>query len=236
MRERIQKILARAGIASRRNCEELIAGGKVTVNGTIPRLGDQADAEVDDIRVDGERISRPEQKKYYVLNKPRGVLSTVSDPEGRPTVMQFIPKGAHVYPVGRLDRDVEGLILLTNDGEIANRLLHPRYETPRTYHVTLTRNIDRADVRRLKKGVRVGGRLVVHDTVIVHTPVHVEVALHEGRKHIVKRIFRRLGYAVARLKRTQFANIALGNLGAGSYRELSRNELAGLQRLLHQSK
>lgn len=235
MRERVQKILARAGIASRRKCEELIAAGRVMVNGHMIKLGDQADADSDDIRVNGERVRRLEPKRYYVLNKPRGIVSTVSDPEGRPTVAQFVPSGARVYPVGRLDRDAEGLILMTNDGALANRLMHPRYETVKTYHVTLTREIDRKDVRRLKKGVRVGGRLTVMDKVIAHTPSHVELGLHEGRKHIVKLIFRKLGYTVARLKRTQIANIALKDLPSGACRELSQAELLGLQRLLQQT-
>ncbi len=236
MQERIQKILARAGIASRRKCEELIAGGRVSVNGKTVRLGDKADASVDDIRVDGSRIPKQEPKKYYALNKPRGIVSTVSDPKGRLTVMHYVPAGIRVYPVGRLDRDAEGLIVMTNDGELANRLMHPRYETKKTYHATLTGEIDRRDVRRLKKGVRVGGRLVVLDKVAVHTPSHVEISLHEGRKHIVKQLFRKLGYTVARLKRTQIANISLKGLPPGACRKLTKAELAGLQRIFSQSK
>lgn len=232
MKERVQKILARAGIASRRKCEELIAEGKITVNGAVIGLGDHADAEVDDIRVDGERIRKPEVKKYYILNKPRGVVSTVSDPEGRPTVVQFAPKGGRVYPVGRLDRDAEGLILLTNDGEVANRLMHPRYETPKTYHATLSREIEHKDVQKLRKGVRVWGRRVVLDRVVVHTPVHVEITLHEGMKHVVKLLFKNIGYKVVRLKRTQLANITLKDLPSGACRELTRAELQGLLRLL----
>jgi len=235
MRARVQKILAHAGIASRRKCEELIATGRVTVNGKKIKLGDQADLGVDDIRVDGQRI-RPEQNKYYVLNKPRGVISTVSDPHGRPTVLQFVPPGVRVYPVGRLDRDAEGLVLMTNDGEIANLLMHPRYETPRAYHVTLAREINSKDASRLRRGIRIAGRMVVIDKVSVHTPVHVEIVLHEGRKHIVKRLFRKLGYTVARLKRTQIANIALKELPSGTCRELSKAELAGLFRLADQVK
>lgn len=232
MRERVQKIMARAGIASRRKCEEIIAAGRVIVNGKTIKLGDQADIELDDIRVNGERIKRPEVKKYFLINKPRGVVSTVSDPEGRMTVMQLVPPGARVYPVGRLDRDAEGLILMTNDGELANRLMHPRYETEKTYHVTLTGEIDRKDVRRLKKGIRFGYHLVIIDKVIVHTPSHVEITLHEGMKHIVKVIFKKLGYTVARLKRTQIANLALKDLPSGGYRELTSAELLGLQRLV----
>ncbi len=235
MQERVQKILAKAGIASRRKCEELIAAGRVTVNGKKTRLGDKADASLDDICIDGSRIPGQEAKKYYVLNKPRGVVSTVSDPKGRLTVMHYVPASARVYPVGRLDRDAEGLVLMTNDGALANRLMHPRYKTLKTYHVTLTGEIDRKDVRRLKKGVRVKGRLVVLDKVAVHTPSHVEITLHEGRKHIVKQLFRKLGYFVARLKRTRIANISLADLQPGSCRELTRAELASLQRLSNQS-
>lgn len=234
MLERVQKILARAGLCSRRKCEQLIATGRVTVNGKTIKLGDKADAEIDDIRVDGKRVPKPEIKKYYVLNKPKGVLSTVFDPLGRPTVMQLIPQNVRVFPVGRLDRDAEGLILMTNDGELANKLMHPRYETQKTYHVTLTRNIERSDVEKLKKGVVVAGRLVVLDKVKVHTPVHIEITLHEGRKHVVKRIFRKLGYTVARLKRTKMANIALKDLPSGAYRELTSIELLCLKRLLAQ--
>ncbi len=232
MQERVQKILARAGIASRRKCEELIAIGKVTVNGKKIKLGDKADAAVDDIRVDGARTRTQEPLKYYAVNKPRGVVSTVSDPEGRQTVMQFAPKGVRVFPVGRLDRDAEGLILLMNDGELANRLMHPRYETIKVYHVTLTREIDHKDMQRLQRGVRVWGRKVVLDKIAVHTPVHVEIALHEGMKHVVKLLFKNLGYKVARLKRTQIANIALKDLPSGACRELNRTELLGLRRLL----
>ncbi len=229
MKERVQKILARAGIASRRKCEELIAAGKVTVNGKVIKLGDQADA-TDDIRVNGERI-RIETMKYYALNKPRGVVSTVDDPEGRRTVMQFVPKEVRVFPVGRLDIDAEGLILLTNDGELANRLMHPRYETIKVYQVTLNREIDAKDAQRLRRGVRVWGRTVVPDKLLVHTPLHIEIALHEGMKHVVKLFFKNIGYRVVRLKRTQIANIALKDLPSGACREFTRTELFGLRRM-----
>lgn len=232
MRERVQKILAAAGLGSRRKCEELIAAGRVTVNRVVIKLGDRADATVDDVRVDGTRIPRFEEKKYYVINKPRNLLSTVSDPKGRPTVVELVPGRTRVYPVGRLDQDVEGLMLLTNDGALANRLLHPRYETPKTYHATLSRDISPRDIARLREGLRIRGRRVAIDHVRVHTPAHVEITLHEGRKHIVKRIFKKLGYVIARLKRTGFANLQLGTLPSGAYRELSKDELLGLRRLL----
>jgi 23S rRNA pseudouridine2605 synthase len=231
MRERVQKILARAGVASRRKSEELIAAGRVTVNKAIIKLGDSADASVDDIRVDGQKI-RLEQTAYFALNKPRGVVSTAFDPHGRQTVLDYVPSKVRVYPVGRLDRAAEGLILLTNDGAVANRLLHPRYETEKTYHVTLARNFDRRDLEKLRRGVRVGGRIVQIHKVKMHTPEHVEITLHEGRKHIVKRLFRKLGYTVARLKRTQIGNITLGQLPSGACRELTRAEVLGLRRLL----
>jgi 23S rRNA pseudouridine2605 synthase len=231
MRERVQKILARAGIASRRKSEELIAAGRVTVNRLAIKLGDSADPATDDIRVDGERV-RVEQTAYFALNKPRGVVSTAFDPLGRQTVLDFVPSKTRVFPVGRLDRDAEGLILLTNDGAVANRLLHPRYETQKTYHVTLARNFEKRDLEKLRRGVRVAGRMVTLHKVKVHTPVHVEVTLHEGRKHIVKRLFRKLGYTVSRLKRTQIGNITLGQLPSGACRELTNAEVLGLRRLL----
>jgi pseudouridine synthase len=231
MRERVQKILARTGIGSRRKCEELIAEGRVSVNRIIIKLGDKADPEKDDIRVDNSRILRAEAKKYYAVNKPRGIVSTLSDPEGRLTVAQFVPQKTRVYPVGRLDRDAEGLILMTNDGELANRLMHPRYETPKTYQVTLTGKITQEQVQKLRKGVRVQGRIVGIERVAIHTPSNVEITLHEGRKHIVKRLFRKIGHTVARLKRTQVANIKLKDLPSGQYRELTSAELAGLRRM-----
>jgi 23S rRNA pseudouridine2605 synthase len=235
MRERVQKILARAGIAARRKCEELIAEGRVTVNGKTIGLGDHADADKDDIRVNGERLRKAEKKKYYLVNKPRGVVSTVIDPEGRQTVVQLVPRGARVFPVGRLDRDAEGLVLLTNDGALANLLMHPRYEVPRTYHVTLTREIKREDVEKLRRGVRVWGRRLRLHKVAVHTPVHVEIMIHEGKKHMVKLLFKNLGYRVARLKRTQMGNILLKDLPSGTCRELTSAELGGLVRIAHQA-
>ncbi|MEM4239933.1 MAG: pseudouridine synthase [Candidatus Woesearchaeota archaeon] len=231
MEERVQKILAAAGIASRRKCEGLIAEGRVAVNGRIAKLGDKADPEKDDIRVDGERVAKKEAKKYYAVNKPRGVVSTVTDPFGRVTVAQLVPQEARLFPVGRLDRDAEGLVLMTNDGRIANILMHPRYETPKTYSATLARDISQKDFRRLKKGVRIGWRRVVPEKAVVHTPRNVEITIHEGRKHIVKIIFKKLGYTVTRLKRTKIGNIILGTLPSGACRELSSAELAGLERL-----
>ena len=232
MQERIQKIMAAAGIASRRKCEELIAEGRVSVNGKTAKLGEKADIDKDDIRVDGERLKKPEAKKYYAVNKPRGFVSTVTDPFGRRAVIQLVPSNERLYPVGRLDMDAEGLIIVTNDGRLANILMHPRYEAPKTYSVTLARNIEQKDLRRLKKGVMFGWRRIVPEKVSVHTPSHVEITLHEGRKHIVKIMFKKLGYTVARLKRTKMANILLGALPSGACRELTKAELAGLQRLV----
>jgi 23S rRNA pseudouridine2605 synthase len=234
MEERVQKILARAGIASRRKCEQLIAEGRVTVNGRTAKLGDKADAEKDDIRADGERVAKPETKQYYVLNKPRGVVSTVTDPFGRLSVCQFVPSDARVFPVGRLDRDAEGLILMTNDGNMANILMHPRYEAPKTYQATLARDITQKDLHRLKKGVMFGWRRIIPEKVTMHNPRNVEITIHEGRKHVVKIIFKKLGYTVARLKRTKMANILLGTLASGACRELTKAELAGLQRLVRE--
>ncbi len=234
MQERIQKIMASAGIASRRKCEALIAEGRVNVNGKTAKLGEKADIEKDDIRVDGERLKKPETKKYYAVNKPRGFVSTVTDPFDRLTVIQLVPSKERLYPVGRLDRDAEGLVIVTNDGTLANILMHPRYEAPKTYQVTLAREIEQKDIRRLKKGVMFGWRRIIPEKISVHNPSHIEITLHEGRKHVVKIIFKKLGYTVARLKRTKMANINLGTLPSGACRELTKAELAGLQRLVRE--
>jgi 23S rRNA pseudouridine2605 synthase len=236
MEERVQKILAQAGLASRRKCEQLIAEGRVSVNGKPIKLGDKADAEKDDIRVDFQRIKKPEIKKYYIINKPKGVISTVTDPMGRMTVVDLVPQDARVYPVGRLDIDAEGLVLMTNDGELANKLMHPRYEAPKTYTVTLAREMSQKDFKRLKKGVMFGWRRIVPEKVSMHTPVNVDITIHEGRKHIVKLMFKKVGYMVVRLRRTKMANIILGTLPSGACRELTKQELLGLQRLMQQPK
>ena len=209
MKERVQKILARAGIASRRKCEVLISEGMVLVNNNLIKLGDKADVEHDVITVNGKRVII-EKYVYLIVNKPKKYISTVSDEHDRKTVLDLVDVKEKVFPVGRLDRDARGLMVLTNDGDLANKIMHPRYDIEKTYVVTVRESFKDADAERLRKGVFIEGRKVVPSKVIVHTGNIVEIVVHEGRKHIVKRIFFRLGYFVTDLVRTKVACLAEG--------------------------
>ena len=235
--ERIQKILAQAGIASRREAEKLILEGRVTVNGrVVDTLGSKADPSKDHIKVDGKRISRFESKVTLLLNKPRNYLSTVEDPQERPTVMDLC-RGVRqrVYPVGRLDFDAEGLLILTNDGELANILTHPRFEVPRTYLAKVIGVPEEKDLNRLKRGVMLedGRAKVVSCLVISEKEKHswVRVVVTEGRNHLVKRIFSAIGHPVLKLKRVGFGPIQLGNLPIGQFRYLTLEEIEKIKNL-----
>jgi 23S rRNA pseudouridine2605 synthase len=234
VQERLQKILARAGFASRRGAEALMLEGRVTVNGEPAReLGTKADLETDDVRVDGVRVKAPKGPVYLVLNKPRGVVTTRKDPEGRPTVMDLVPRVAGLFPVGRLDVTTEGLILLTNDGAFAERVAHPRYEVPRVYHAKVHRVPDAATLDRLKSGVRVEGELMAVDGVRViqaDNNAWVEVALHEGKQHEVKRLLEAVGHPVSKLSRVSFGPVTAKGLEPGQFRFLTPEEIAGLLR------
>lgn len=228
MEERVQKIMSAAGIAARRKCEELILQGRVKVNGMTIKLGENADPEKDIISVDN-RLIQPEKKVYLILNKPRGYVTSLAEP-GKRTIKELIKIPQKVFPVGRLDMDAEGLLILTNDGELANRVAHPRFMTYKTYQVELDRTF--MDFGRLTRGITIEGRLV---RIKYYAPLKrgVEITIHEGRKHIVKKLFEKMGYHVKRLTRTQIANIRLGSLSLGKTRALSREELNGLRALVH---
>ncbi len=232
--ERLQKILARAGFASRRGAEQLMLEGRVTVNGEAVReLGTKADLDRDDVRVDGVRVKAPKGPVYLVLNKPRGVVTTRKDPEGRPTVMTLVPPVAGLFPVGRLDVTTEGLILLTNDGAFAERVSHPRYEVPRVYHAKVHRVPDPETLERLRRGVRVEGDLMAVDRVRViesENNAWVEVALHEGKQHEVKRLLEAVGHPVSKLRRVSFGPVTTKGLEPGQFRPLTPEEVAGLRR------
>jgi pseudouridine synthase len=232
--ERLQKLLARAGFASRRGAEVLMQEGRVTVNGAIVReLGTKADPVQDDIRVDGVRVKAAGEPVYIVLNKPRGVVTTRRDPSGRPTVMDLVPGVAGLFPVGRLDLTTEGLILLTNDGAFAERVAHPRFEVPRVYHAKVRGVPDTRTLARLRKGVRVKDDVLVADRVrLVEVDRHawVEVTLHEGKQHEVKRLLEAVGHPVSKLRRVAFGPITLRRLAPGQYRALEPAEVAGLLR------
>lgn len=234
---RLQKILSEAGIASRRRAEQLIAEGRVTVNGRAAILGQRADAATDDIRVDGKPIRLPESKTYLALNKPTGVVTTASDPRGRRTVMDHVDVSAPVFPVGRLDMATEGLLLLTDDGELANRLLHPSHGVEKTYVAEVRGVVAREEIRRMAAGVSIdAGRPAVAQAEVLDVnrrgegSTVLQVRIHEGRKHVVRRVLEEVGHPVKRLVRVAFGPVRLGRLRPGSYRNLTSDEVASLYR------
>jgi pseudouridine synthase len=241
--ERIQKILARAGVASRREAERMMLEGRVLVNGkVVNQLGFKADPQKDHIKVDGKRLFRPEPKITLLLNKPKGYLSTVKDPAGRPTVMDLL-KGVkwRVYPLGRLDFDAEGLLLLTNDGDLAYQLSHPKFSIPRTYWAKVEGVPEKKVLMRLKKGVMLedGEARVVSTHILrqMEKRSWVEAVVAEGRNHLVKRIFSAIGHPVLKLKRVGYGPIRLGDLPVGQVRSLTDEEMEGLKKLIaHRTK
>jgi len=239
--ERIQKILAKAGIASRREAERMVIEGKVTVNGKIiDKLGFKADPLKDHIRVDGKRLTGFEPKITLLLNKPRGYLSTVKDPGGRATVMDLLKKIRwRIYPVGRLDFDAEGLLLLSNDGDLTQVLSHPRFSIPRTYFVKVARVPDGKALDRLKKGVRLedGKAKAVSVTILRQREKNcwAQFVVTEGRNRLVKRMFAAIGHPVLKLKRVGFGPLRLGDLPVGQFRYLTPEEIEKLKRISSES-
>ncbi|MDO5670195.1 MAG: pseudouridine synthase [Corynebacterium sp.] len=234
---RLQKVLAQAGVASRRHAEVLIEKGRVEVNGKIvTKQGVRVNPNLDVIRVDGVRIHVNEDLDYFILNKPRGMLSTMSDDEGRlcvgDLVAEKIVSGQRLFHVGRLDADTEGLLLLTNDGELANRLMHPKYEVSKTYLATVLGEADRRLITTLKKGIELEDGPAKADYVqIVDTHEGqslLKIELHEGRKHIVRRMLKAAGFPVQRLVRTKIHTVQLGEQKPGTLRALNTSELTSL--------
>src|SRR5450756_406572 len=239
MPERIQKILSRAGIASRRAAEKLILEGRVALNGETARLGNRAIPGIDDISVDGVRIETGVHLKYFALNKPCGVVTTVDDPQGRPTVMEYLPeevqRGYRLFPVGRLDMDSSGLILLTNDGFLANRLMHPSFEMTREYVVEVEPVPREEDLARLRKGIELEegdtGPAGVSIKGSIGERAMVGIKLHTGRKRQIRRSLDHLGLKVHSLHRVRIGNIGLGSLRPGYCRELDPREVKTLYRM-----
>lgn len=232
MRERIQKILSARGVASRRRAEELIEQERVTCNGQICNLGDAADPDIDEICVDGNKIPAVQDKVYIMLHKPRGYVTTASDEKGRMNVCQLVDCGTRVYPVGRLDMDSEGLLLLTNDGEFANRLMHPRNEVNKTYCATVS-GYTEAGLERLKKPMTLDGYLLRKPEVryVEKTNANnviLEITIHEGRNRQVRRMCALAGMKVIRLIRISEGSLRLGNLPIGKWRHLSKQEISML--------
>jgi len=232
----LQKVLAAAGVGSRRACEELIAAGRVTVDGRTARLGDRADPTTSVIHVDGERVVTDTRMVYLALNKPRGVVSTMSDERGRPGIADLLGPSVpqRVYHVGRLDADSEGLLLLTNDGDLAHRLMHPSYGVAKTYLAEVPGPVPRGLGRRLRAGIELDdGPAAVDSFRVVDATGRralVEITLHEGRKHIVRRLMEAVGHPVRRLVRTAVGPVKLGDLRSGRWRHLTRTEVAALFR------
>ncbi|MBV2365244.1 pseudouridine synthase [Streptomonospora nanhaiensis] len=231
---RLQKALAQAGVASRRASEELIVAGRVTVDGhTVRRFGARVDPEASEIRVDGMRVVTAPDKLYFALHKPRGVVSTMWDPEGRPTLADYTGQTEErLFHVGRLDTETEGLILLTNDGELANRLTHPRYRVVKTYIAKVPGPVPREVVREVRGGVELEDGPVEVDSFRVvengEPQALVEVRLHEGRKHIVRRLLDAVGHPVSDLARTQIGPVGINTLKPGTMRALTANEVSEL--------
>lgn len=232
---RLQKVLAQAGIASRRTSEEMIAAGRVEVNGKlVTEQGRRVDPARDVIRVDGSRIPPARHHLYVVLNKPRGVVSTMDDPQGRPTLQEFLGQRSRerLFHVGRLDADTEGLIILTNDGEFAQRLTHPSYEIQKTYLAVVEGPVDHATVARLRRGVTLEDGPIKPDKVTLRERgpdrSMLEITLHSGQNRVVRRIFDAIGHPVRRLSRTAIGPIRLGQLKVGAVRDLTREELGSL--------
>ncbi|WP_083521046.1 pseudouridine synthase [Alicyclobacillus kakegawensis] len=232
MAERIQKILAEAGFGSRRKCEQLIQEGRVSVDGRPAVLGERADLERQTVTVDGQ-VVEPQPKVCWMLHKPTSCVTTLSDPQGRRTVMEFLPElPVRVYPVGRLDYDTSGLLVFTNDGELAHRLMHPRYELDKVYRVTVTGMPEASDLRALAQGIDLedGRTAPAKVEVLRHHPREsvLELTLHEGRNRQIRRMLDAIGFPVKRLKRVRYGPLRLTGLGPGRARPLTADELAML--------
>jgi 23S rRNA pseudouridine2605 synthase len=234
---RLQKILSAAGVASRRASEQLILDGRVTINGeTVRELGTKADPAKDAIKVDGRRIKTDVANRYIVLYKPKGYVTTRKDPEGRRTVMDLIGEGDYIYPVGRLDYDSEGLLLMMTDGELAARLMHPRHEVEKVYEVIVKGVPDPTAIEKLKKGVYIeGGRtspahVHVGTTVKGHKPTtKLTISIHEGRNRQIRNMCSAVGLPVWELRRIRMGPIGLGRLKPGQWRDLTADEVRRLK-------
>jgi 23S rRNA pseudouridine2605 synthase len=228
--ERLQKVLAQRGLGSRRACEELVAEGRVTVNGEVALLGRRVDIEVDRIEVDGAPLAVRPGLTYYLLNKPRGVVTTLADPQRRPIVTDFVPTEPRVFPVGRLDADTEGLLILTNDGDLSHRLTHPSYGVEKEYTAEVAGRPSAAAVRMLREGVELEDGITAPAKVALAPPNLLRITIHEGRNRQVRRMCEAVGHPVRRLVRIRVGPISDRRLKPGTWRELSMVEIRALER------
>ena len=233
--ERLQKLISQAGIASRRAAEDLIRAGRVTVNGQVASLGDKADLAQDRVVVDGVALTPQVKFVYYLLNKPRGVLSSNRhfQDDTRPLVRELVPHEGHLFSVGRLDADSEGLILLTNDGDLANKLMHPRYQHTKTYQALVEGQPEKATLEKWRGGIDLDGQRTLPARVMVLSErpndTWLQIVLREGRKRQIRRVASILGHPVKRLIRTKIEMLEIGHLKPGEWRELSAKEVALLK-------
>ncbi|HRW39208.1 MAG TPA: pseudouridine synthase [Aquihabitans sp.] len=228
--ERLQKVLARVGLGSRRTCEELIAEERVRVNGEIAELGRRVHPDVDLVEVDGAPIGIRPDLVHYLLNKPAGVVTTAADPQGRPTVVELVPAEPRVFPVGRLDLDTEGLLLLTNDGELANRIAHPSHGVDKEYLAQVRGTPSRAALRALREGVELDDGPTAPAQASLTAEGLVKLTIHEGRNRQVRRMLDAVGHPVERLIRTRIGPVADRRLAPGAWRSLTGAELRALER------
>lgn len=230
---RLQKFLAECDVASRRKSEELIAAGKVKVNGKTATIGDKVDPKRDKVTVSGKKVRTVNKSVYIMLNKPRGFITTMKDERDRKCVSELVKDvGVRVYPVGRLDRESEGLLIMTNDGAFANALTHPSKHVPKTYRVTIRPGITKEQIKQFSEGIEIDGKKTLPADIKVieeqENRTVVEVTLYEGRNRQIRKMFDELDIEVARLKRTKVGNLKLGMLKQGSYRELTALEVEAL--------
>jgi len=227
---RLQKVLAQAGLGSRRVCEDLIERGRVRVNGERAELGRRVDPEVDVVEVDGAQIGVRSGLVHYLLNKPAGVITTASDTHGRPTVVELVPAEPRVFPVGRLDADTEGLLLLTNDGDLAHRLTHPSFGVDKEYLVEVDGDPHRGVVRRLREGVELDDGVTAPAKVAVLGDRLLRITIHEGRNRQIRRMCEAVGTPVVRLVRTRIGPLTDRTLAPGEWRSLTQDEVRAMER------
>lgn len=231
---RLQKFMAECGVASRRKSEELIEMGKVKINGHVAQIGDKVNPKRDIVTVRGKKINKADRMYYFMLNKPRGYVTTVSDELGRKTVMDLVDCKARIYPVGRLDKDSEGLLILTNDGSFANALTHPKHNYAKVYRVTVRPSVNDEILDKLRNGIEIDGRMTAPCDVNIITEeegrVVLEFILREGRNRQIRKMCEAVNLEVARLKRISIGPVKLGMLQTGKYRELTDNEVKKLLR------
>jgi 23S rRNA pseudouridine2605 synthase len=228
--ERLQKVLAQAGVGSRRACEELIAAGRVEVNGETAQLGRRVDVAHDRVTVDGVPVGVRPGLVYYLVNKPLGVVSTSSDPQGRVALTSLVPPDPRVYPVGRLDADSEGAILLTNDGDLTYRMTHPSFGVEKEYLITVDGSPKPGAIRQLREGVALEDGVTAPARVSTLGPGTLRITVHEGRNRQVRRMAEAVGHPVRRLVRTRIGPLRLGSLRPGDWRQLSTEEIRALER------